>query len=481
MGVPVDMMGDYLPPPAPDPSQTLPAGMPTARYPAGRPVAGPQVPGNQMLGTPTMAAATQAVPGQPARPAATAAPALSLDQRRKALEERFMTEAEQEPTAEEITSAYQQSQKEKTAAMQEYLAGQKQRMEMLDPRKIVRQAAPQYVDFAKQVSGPLQILTAIGGKAMGLSGLNMMGALTGMIEGTTQGNLYAYNRAYQTWQDNYDQQREEYNDLKSYVSQMDKYAEGNLQMRNMIAQQGLEMIGVKEQIAKQGLNGLQAMDKTQLQIAKADAEARKIDATVRAQNATARDRAIKEFQKIQNASTRTNAAVNYLQRMKELMPHVIEKYKNQFGVSPKTLGELYVKLQDDPEVSEFQRLTADLKSALVGIELPSGVRGNMYIEKIIGSTSPDLSTQNVSELSTAIAGMQAWAGNVKSVQDRQMQVWNNIAISAGAPNMADVGPGHSYQSPFNFKNADDVKEAVRNGTITYDAGVQVLRDRGWAQ
>lgn len=274
MSVPVDMMGDYLPPPAPDPSQTLPAGMPTARYPAGRPVAGPQVPGNQMLGTPTMAAATQAapgqaVPGQPAGPAAPAATALSLDQRRKALEERFMTEAEQEPTAEEITSAYQQSQKEKMAAMDEYLAGQKQRMEMLDPRKIVRQAAPQYVDFAKQVSGPLQILTAIGGKAMGLSGLNMMGALTGMIEGTTQGNLDAYNRAYQTWKDNYEQQREEYNDLKAFVSQMEKYDEGNLQRKNLAAQQGLEMIGVKEQIAKQGLNGLTVLDRTQTQLQKA--------------------------------------------------------------------------------------------------------------------------------------------------------------------------------------------------------------------
>jgi hypothetical protein len=197
-------------------------------------------------------------------------------------------------------------------------------------------------------------------------------------------------------------------------------------------------------------------------------------------NDIARDRSTKEFEKIQSASTRTETAVQYLDRMKQLMPEVVSKYKAKFGVMPHTLGEIYVKLSDDPSTSEFQRLTKDLKSSLMGIELPNGVRGNMYVEKVIGDTSPDLQTQNVEELNTAISGMQTWAGNVLKTQNQQLRVRNSYVMQSGGPNMMLDGP-EQYQSPFNFKKPGDVVTAYRDGVLSREAAEQVLREKGWAE
>jgi hypothetical protein len=460
-------------PDAPQPTSVVPIGLPTVKQPGGYQPAAPRP---AQFGADPMLVSLKSGAGA----AAPAAAPVSGDAQRKALETRALgLIGKGMDTADEVEPAYEKAQAEERANLAEYQKGEQERLAQLDPRKLITAQAPKYSDYAKEASPFFMVLTAIGGKAAGVSGMGMIGALTGMVEGTQEGNMERYNAAYHEYQDHYKAQRDEYENLKAYIDTMQKYAGNNLIAKNQIAQQGLDMIGVKQNFAVMGVNTVKALDDTQSKLAATQLKIEKLHEKTMNDNEAARDRSTKEFEKIQTTATRSETAIQYLNRMKELMPQVVSKYKEKFGVVPKTFGELYIKLKDDPSTSEFQRLTKDLKSALMGIELPTGVRGNMYVEKVIGDTSPDLSTQNVEELSTAISGMQTWAGNVLQTQKQQMAVRNAYVIQAGGPNMMTDAGTQPYKSPFSFKKPEDVKKAVDDGVISYDAGAQIIRDKGW--
>ena len=216
-------------------------------------------------GAPAAPAPAAPKPAGAARPAAPAAPAqpgkAAPADPQQAMLQQFFKQATSGPTPEAVESAYGQYGKDVGAAEDEYLQGVEERMKTIQEAAPLRQAAPQYADFAKQTSPLAMIMMAFGGKAFGLSGQNMLGAMTGMVQGTNEGNQQRYEQAYQQWKDAYSQAKDHYEQVKDVMGQLDKLAQGNMQRKQQAAQTALEMIGVKEDFAKQGMNGFTALSR----------------------------------------------------------------------------------------------------------------------------------------------------------------------------------------------------------------------------
>ena len=127
-----------------------------------------------------------------------------------------------------------------------------------------QEQAPQYADFAKQVSPLLMIATVLGGKAMGISAQGMLGAVTGMVEGTAQGNEQRYTEAYQNYKDHYARFKEEEANRVAYRDKMLEWYKGRIDAPQLAAQASLQLVSADEKIVNMGINA----DKAASQVAK---------------------------------------------------------------------------------------------------------------------------------------------------------------------------------------------------------------------
>jgi hypothetical protein len=130
------------------------------------------------------------------------------------------------------------------------------------------QRAPVYADFAQQVSPFAILLTALGGKIGKLSGSNILGAVTGLVEGTNEGNWTKYQSAYRAYKDNYDAARQEHADMNAYYNQMMEHQKDVLGAEQSVAQTALSIIGADQKSIENALNTKKALDKTQVELEK---------------------------------------------------------------------------------------------------------------------------------------------------------------------------------------------------------------------
>lgn len=132
--------------------------------------------------------------------------------------------------------------------------------------QVFKESAPKYADFAKQVSPFLMIATVLGGKAMKISGQGMMGALTGMVQGTAEGNAERYETAYKEYQDHYKRFKEEEDNRVAYRNELLKWHKGKMDAAQIAAQESMAMVGADEKMIQMGVNADKALTDTALKI-----------------------------------------------------------------------------------------------------------------------------------------------------------------------------------------------------------------------
>lgn len=147
---------------------------------------------------PPIAGAVSAPPSQPAGPPAVAPP--QLPQYTPPDTSQYTAEAaRQKKRAQAEENAEEQAQ-EGEAALDEEEAGQlSQNQKKFDA--LFKQAPAPAVAYqtALRTAPIVTILAALGGKAAGISGVGMLGALNGMVSGINEGSLQKYQQSLDAW------------------------------------------------------------------------------------------------------------------------------------------------------------------------------------------------------------------------------------------------------------------------------------------
>ena len=146
-----------------------------------------------------------------------------------------------------------------------------------------QEQAPQYADFAKQVSPLLMIATVLGGKAMGVSAQGMLGAVTGMVEGTAQGNEQRYTEAYQNYKDHYARFKEEEANRVAYRDKMLEWYKGRIDAPQLAAQASLQLVNADDKIVNMGVNADKAASQVAKDLAAQADRAAKLNTQIQAQ------------------------------------------------------------------------------------------------------------------------------------------------------------------------------------------------------
>jgi hypothetical protein len=152
---------------------------------------------------------------------------------------------------------------------------------------------------------------------MKISGQGMMGALTGMVEGTAEGNAERYNTAYKEYQDHYKRFKEEEADRVAYRDELLKWHKCKMDAAQIAAQDSLRVVGVDEKMIQTGVNGevararaVAAVDKLNLEAAKYHAQLANDQAKAGRLQFQAMQKEMTKVKGVEDASTRFSDAVD---------------------------------------------------------------------------------------------------------------------------------------------------------------------------
>jgi hypothetical protein len=451
-----------------------PLGLPTILHPDG--IAPGQFPSSPLLqgGTvPISSAPQRPVPG--AKPAAVSAPKPAASSP-ASLDETLTTAADEEAKAALADMRTQrgvlseQAPKDREAT-DEYSQWMKDNP---PPQPFsFHEEAPHYADFAKQTSPLLMILTAIGGKAMGVSGMGMLGAMTGMVEGTAAGNKERYDAAYQEYQDHYKRQREEYANLTEYYDQMMKYKKGQFGAEQEVSRNALEMIGADEKNLTSALNVKKALDKTQADLQKRSMELERLRFQSDAKYSKAGDDAIRGAQSASSNIPKLSEALDDIQKAYNLLPSLEAQFTRENGNSPVYAPEAWNKwLTSQTGSSEQQQFVQYMRLAkplLATLETGGpGQRSNMMIQKLVSdSATLDVFSRTPDEIRTSISQLLPLVRQQRQQQEMYYKLWQTQGQHVGV-NIPEL-PKFESPKPIGEQRKDQTKsfateeEAVASG------------------
>ena len=180
------------------------------------------------------------------------------------------------------------------------------------------------------------------------------------------------------------------------------------------------------------------MEKANLQIAKLNAEFSRTKLSQDAKTEKNKIKLMEDTAKYSSGATRLPLAAEKANQLQAMLPELLAKYKAKTGstVVPNSIGQVFTALSDDPMVGTFVQLTKSLKADLVGIELPAGIRGNMFIEKIDADTAPNLWSMSASQLETAVNDVQSRFTTEAARQKALFAAFQNELSGAGGPDMS---------------------------------------------
>jgi len=104
---------------------------------------------------------------------------------------------------------------------------------------------PDAKDFSVKTSPYLMMFTALAGKLGKISGLGMLKAQTGMLQGINSGNKQAYDEAVKSWKDHYDMATNEHQNMQQAWLNNMKARAGQYQAKELAAQDTLDMMGME--------------------------------------------------------------------------------------------------------------------------------------------------------------------------------------------------------------------------------------------
>lgn len=369
----------------------------------------------------------------PAPPAAAPAPPQSSDMQTvdSILAELKKNDPNKDPEYQKAQAARDKARAAQEKYTQEQIADIEAFRALSDkpPAPPVREHAPEMRDFAVQGMPFLMVLTAIGGKVAKLSGMNMLGAMQGMLKGSLTGQDKMFNEAYQNWQENWKRAQEDWRNRMTVYEANLKWREGKINASGAAAQAERELGGAYGEDMRQIIGFHQAQDKAMISLKALDTKLALQKQAMDDRKQKVTDDIITKLQKAAAAFPRLQAAQVDAERALKLLPGVLEKYKNDTengpnSLVPKTFAE-FLTATGDTEVQQFASLLKSAKPILAALETSgTGSRSNMLLQTMIAETVPtgvfNLGPAQVDQLTRDAAGI------LKTSLDQQRQnidVW----------------------------------------------------------
>jgi hypothetical protein len=291
---------------------------------------------------------------------------------------------------------------------------------------------------------PLLIgLTALGGSVMGVPAQAMLASTNGMVSGLVKGDQQAYQDEKEKYQSEYNRWAKKHGELWNIFQSLQDAYKASLGEK----QGAIKAAEATIRLAKtEGTDAIKFL--SYLQKGK-DLEVRQraLEERLGKQDENNLLKAMGQMPKVVQGYSRLSSAIQYTNRMSALLPTLIDKYKAKTGstVVPDSVGKLLTAISDDPAVGEYVQLSKDLKAALVGVEMPQGTRGNMFIQKIISETAPNLWTMSAAQLQAQMAGAVTLLNETRTSQKKLIDGFQSIIDKHGGP---DMTPGEAeYKTP----------------------------------
>ena len=252
----------------------------------------------------------------------------------------------------------------------------------------------------------LAVFAALGGKLTRMSGLTMIKATTGMIDGQIAGNQKAYQDAkatydneYQKFQDRQKQKLQVYKDQleawrDTYSGREKSWLIANAAVGDTINQ--AKSLQTNEVSILRAWAAMKGQEKKQQAAQQKQADDFKWFKAGEPAEANAR--------KIEATLPRLEMADDTIKKIRDQLPALIADLKKALGPAastPATIGDLIKKYGSDPRVGEFVARVNALKTALIGIEGSSNMRSNQFLQTIFSKTAPDLFNQPASQVAEA--------------------------------------------------------------------------------
>lgn len=300
------------------------------------------------------------------------------------------------------------------------------------------EAAPDMHDYTVKGMPFILMATALGGKVAKVSGMGMLDAMTGMMNGANEGSTEAFNSSYKKWTDHYKQFQDEQKNAQDVYKANLAWRKGNFDADQAAAEAWGQYVGLAEKDMQYIVGKKNAMEKANLQIAKLNAEFSRTKLSQDAKTEKNKIKLMEDTAKYSSGATRLPLAAEKANQLQAMLPELLAKYKAKTGstVVPNSIGQVFTALSDDPMVGTFVQLTKSLKADLVGIELPAGIRGNMFIEKIDADTAPNLWSMSASQLETAVNDVQSRFTTEAARQKALFAAFQNELSGAGGPDMS---------------------------------------------
>jgi hypothetical protein len=307
------------------------------------------------------------------------------------------------------------------------------------PEPPLKAEAPKFADYAKQASPMLLILTQLAGGKMGVSAHGMLGALKGQLDATTQGNIDAYTRARQEWEDHWSTAKENWQNQNLVYQNTLKNYEGQIGAEMKAAEAAEMYAGAGEKMVGNAYTRLTAKGKLFDALTKLERVEQQANNSARL---NALNHVLTNYQKSESGITRIDQAEAAIKDNISLMPQLLARYKATVGANdkdaqgrniilPEKFGKFMEAMSSDPVLGEFSANLLSLKSALVGIDMPAGTRGNLFLNKLFSGTAPDAFSDSASQIQTKLFNDFNVIEEAKKRAQGNMKMWSDLSARLG--------------------------------------------------
>lgn len=275
-----------------------------------------------------------------------------------------------------------------------------------------------------QSMAPLMIFTALGGAFTKQSGMTMLGAMNGMVQGINKGDEEGRERAWQQYQDTYQKWKDKVEESHR-IYEEHKAALGDTVFADQAAQKfALQMRG--DEVAQQQFRAGQINKEKQLLIQQQIAHD-KIKATMQKQATwTNKLKAVEDLEKVEGSFPVLQSADQAFESATESFKRVRDKYKkSKYGaIAPQSASDLMTALGNDPDVQNFQAQMGQLKSILVQVKssLGSNARMSVYLEQMYNKGVPDFWSMSDNQIASLLTSEKNLIGNIQAQQDKHANV-----------------------------------------------------------
>ena len=249
----------------------------------------------------------------------------------------------------------------------------------------------------------LMMMMAVGGKAFKTGGLGMLGAMSGMMEGSAQGSLEAFDRAKKQYDEHYQQIQDEWKNKQIIVDRMEKALGKRMDARKVAIEMAGEAIGDAQKEQKNVVGEYNTHEKTMAQLARQTAQIglqrEKLALQKDRKRDADREKAMTAYEKTIASWPKITASKTDLQNALSLLPKVVEKFKSDKTYFPGYFSN-FLASSADPEISRFRANLETAKPMLMALETSGqGLRSNMLLQAAVGKTVPvDVWSENLAAI-----------------------------------------------------------------------------------